>query len=651
MTTNVTLNNNNLDNNINNNIINNNNNNRAGDSIGRGCDQFVGTSGDIRRRNNHIMSEDVHEVATDMQPIEFALTKSIGVILEEKGYYVSKEFVDQLTELTALYFHNFIKSLLDVTQSQRRRVPTLSDFSLILRLRKTHPIDLLKEYYQFNRRLSKTSRDKLKSISVDTIQLLERIQSQDVILDETDESLPFFINENYEIAAILPEKSSKPNYIPSYLPELPPDYTYQNTSDYTKRLNDLKQLRIKLVEESRLTQKSLYGLIDDDENKWKKSIEDQVTQAEVEELIKARTNEDKESTEDEQKPEVVVDDEKNKESEEIEKDSEQEVKIVEPESEDILKDKIIEQSQVEGVPEKKSDEVEEVIVVDGEAKIEEESVKKQPPPPFVFDFEAYAKKRRLISEKKEQRIQAKRQLRGNNIYMKAEQYYSPYATARPTAEINNYFTNILDESFKSVIKQIRIDDSVKQKKIQQLLEQRAIKEKERELEREKQQESMTFQFDNLVSSSDDDDDDDDFPDFSSVPKETAIEKSVSNQESHSPIDEESNNIDTDIISGVPDQEENTETNQENITEDNKEESPEKNLKDDQGDQIEHDNDNVELHSQANEDHDSEQIDSDEFEEELENLLEQNEEPIGSNNSAAPVQADSESDSEMDFEDL
>ena len=90
---------------------------------------------------------------------------------------------------------------------------------------------------------------------------------------------------------------NKPRYIPSYLPDLPPDYTYQSTPEYNKPLTDLKELRIRLVQESRMTEDSLYKLIENDEIEWRKKFEDELKEMKDE----SNDMEDVEKSEDERK--------------------------------------------------------------------------------------------------------------------------------------------------------------------------------------------------------------------------------------------------------------------------------------------------------------------------------------------------------------
>ncbi|CAI5759079.1 unnamed protein product [Candida verbasci] len=194
----------------------------------------------------------------------------VGNILLSKSYTCSQSFLDQLTELSIEYFDGLISNLADYTKLQRRRLPSKSDLNTLLKLRKISLNGIVDE--------------KINSKDIKHINLIEESETSSY-------------NEQYSITKLVPRINERPNYIPSYLPDLPPDYTYQSTPEYTETLTDLKKLRIKLVEESRLTEKSLYKLIENDEIEWKEKLEKELSVLEPEPIEEVKPVENKETEE------------------------------------------------------------------------------------------------------------------------------------------------------------------------------------------------------------------------------------------------------------------------------------------------------------------------------------------------------------------
>ncbi|KAK6458538.1 uncharacterized protein RJT20DRAFT_131706 [Scheffersomyces xylosifermentans] len=456
-----------------------------------------------------------------MDPMDYQLTKVLAIAMEARGYHCSQEFLHQLTDLTVKYLHDIISTLRECTQLQRRRKPTLSDVKLFLRLRHIDPQTYIREIEDSKGIISADIKSQIETVEKETIEIQKNLESQELNLDENDPSLPFFTNEHYQIAELVPRGVEKPSYIPSYFPDLPPDYTYQNTPQYMKTLTDLKELRLKLVEESRLTEKSLYNLIEDDEKQWRLSFEKELSTM----------------------PEVDESDNENSVMSEGPNDRFNASDVETPLPEEIILDK-----KPEPEPTDKSEQSEENAVTESSTDVpalgteepkEASKVERKVVETKAFDIVAYAEKRRQIFLKKEEEIIKKKQLRESNIYMKAETYYSPYADGKRTSAIDSYFKNIIDEEFKSVIKGVRIAETRKRRKIEEILAEKARKERE-----EQEKNTIEFGFPGITQASDDDDSDEDndqhqeFPDFnfaSDVPATVEIGVKDANPETEVPV--------------------------------------------------------------------------------------------------------------------
>lgn len=423
--------------------------------------------------------------------IEFQFSKLIGIILKSKGLDYSDDFLSQMSDLSITYFHDIIETLKKFTEIQRRKKPSISDTELCFRMKGIKPDKLYKEYEETNQ-IAKKYKSEIGLVNKQTTELIKEFKEENKF-DENDPSLLFFTNEHYEITELIPKQSSKPIYIPYYLPDLPPDYTYQKTPKYMDMITDLKQLRLKLVDESRLTEKSLYNLIDDDEKKWKENFEKQIrdTLLEVDEDV----------------------DSENKNSVMSETDQKNQTDIGTP-----IPDNHLDEKETKPQPAELNTTVENLAEAGNADEALQDKKETQPthtegeprkllPDVKRFDFVAYAQKRSDLQRKKENEIERKRKLRESNIFFEAEKYYSPYATLPVTHEVDLYFANIVHDEFMSVIRSVRTAEKKKKRKVEKILREKAEREQAKEKEREKM--GLGFSFGPISHMLDDDNDDSD----------------------------------------------------------------------------------------------------------------------------------------------
>lgn len=367
----------------------------------------------------------------DQSPVDVQLAKIIAILLKSQGYHFTEEFLSQMYDLATGYMNHILSDLLEYTQIQRRRKPALSDVKIVLEENEI-PANDLAEQIHFSRGFP----DK------------HRKQIQAVISNNTEEPTDDEIstNEQYAITEVVPNMRTRPNYVPAYLPDLPPDYTYQSTPSYSQPLTDLKQLRMKLVKESRLTEESLYKLIESDasELKLKEQFENEL-----------RKLMEKESAV-----------ENGGEEPKIEEIKTEEVKTEEP-----------------------FDSVEETIHLTTTFN----------EPANKFDFTKYAQQRKDLRLRKQAKLKEQQQKREADIFMKAELYYSPYATMNPTPETDKYFKDILNDEFKEVIVSIRSSEKKRQK---ELKAQKELKERQEREFREQNEIQFNFQQRDASDSSD-----------------------------------------------------------------------------------------------------------------------------------------------------
>lgn len=425
-----------------------------------------------------------------MSGVEFQFSKFIGIILKAKRLDYSDDFLSQMSDLSITYFHDIIESLKKLTEIQRRKNPSISDTELCFRMKGIKPDKLYKEYEETNQ-IAKKYQSEINLVNNQTTELINKFKEENKF-DENDPSLLFFTNEHYEITELIPKQSSKPMYIPYYLPDLPPDYTYQKTPKYMDMITDLKQLRLKLVDESRLTEKSLYNLIDDDEKKWRENFEKQIldTLLEVDDDVDSE-NENSLMSETDQKNQTDI--------ETPIPDNDLEGKETEPQQTE-LRTALGNLAEDSTAKEALLDKQENHPQAEGEQRKLHPDVK-------TFDFVAYAQKRKDLQHKNEIEIERKRKLRESNIFFKAEKYYSPYATLPVTHEVDLYFSNIVHDEFMTVIRSVRTAENRKKRKVEKILREKAEREQAKEKEREKM--GLGFSFGPINHMLDDDNDDSD----------------------------------------------------------------------------------------------------------------------------------------------
>ncbi|RLV91464.1 Transcription initiation factor TFIID subunit 8 [Spathaspora sp. JA1] len=404
---------------------------------------------------NGTESNGLIRIQEEASPMDFALEKVIAIVLQSKQYrHCARDFLDELTDLTIRFLNDLVNSLSQYTRLQRRQKPSISDMKLLFNL-KGISLDELIEEINHSRKFQRIDQglvDELKQVKSQIINAQAERENPEI--EENNPSLPFIVNEQYEITNLVPRLNPKPNYVPGYLPDFPPDYTYQSTPKYMQTITDLKELRLKLVSESRMIEKPLYNLIESDDKKWRIKFEQELS-----DFDQGKKNEVDVT--------VHVPLEENKEP------------IIPPPP-----------------PQQEQNN-------EGEQPTKPESENKS------FDFIKYAQKRKSIVERQQQDHEARVKARETNLFMKAELYYSPYSSISPTPEIETYFKNVISDGFKDVISSVRKAEQEKKERIQKLVEERAKRERELEAQRKANEISITFNRMEESSSSEDEDEDSD----------------------------------------------------------------------------------------------------------------------------------------------
>lgn len=415
-------------------------------------------------------------------PVTFQLRKIVGLLVATSKHApgFSGEFLDEATQLAAQFMSRVVSALHKLTEVQRHLRPGLADLEMCLLDHGIAPTDLHSEYLR-TKSATAATRKALDRVARDLDVLLREYNANNYTLDKDDASLVFHANEQHEIAGLVPRQATRRDYIPSYLPDLPPDFTFTLTGHYMPTTTDLKQIKLRLAEETRLNEASLYRLIDDDERRWRQALE--------RDLSEIAGSEDEESADDE-----IMSPAADKTVTDIETPDPGEAKVS-GEKHPLLelgKDLGHGLGQESGKePEKKP--AQELTTGD---------------PGKRFDFVEYARKRRAARERYGVEMEKRRTARHADVFMRAEAIFSPYATKPPLETDREFFSGVLNESFKRAIKATRAAEKKKQRRLARIAEER----KKREAEQAEQNGAFEFGFAfnpaaNILDDSDDSDDD------------------------------------------------------------------------------------------------------------------------------------------------
>ncbi|WPK26272.1 hypothetical protein PUMCH_003621 [Australozyma saopauloensis] len=429
-----------------------------------------------------------HAMANSANVIDFELQKLVGLIVKSspKNPAFSAEYIHEVTDLSIKFMDLFCTTLRKLTDLQRHSLPGVADLELCLQKLDISPADLHTEYIR-HKSLPNSVRQQAARLKGEVDHLLSEYNAEKYDLHKDDPSLVFYTNEQYEIAALVPQQMRSRDYIPEYFPELPPDFTYRLTSSFMDTTLELKKIKMKLFEESRLNESSLHKLIDDDEKRWLEELNEQL--AEDSEDDSADENEDIMSVGGENLSEIESP---------LPDLLEHELKAIGDQDHGTARDILLDGEKVTP-DDKKSDahhnDMDSAKVINEEAgdvqlnmvnaslshsamqtSVLRNSVKND----AAFDFVSYARKRKLALEKPHKDLERQKFLRSQNYYLQAEKKFSCYATDVPTKADFQWVDGILDRSFKNVIRATRRAEKVKAKRLAAMEAERKSLEKANE---------------------------------------------------------------------------------------------------------------------------------------------------------------------------
>ncbi|KAI0462950.1 hypothetical protein LJB42_003754 [Komagataella kurtzmanii] len=366
-------------------------------------------------------------------PAMEVLKASVLLILSSLGVQASSLSIDHLTYITTKYIDRLVSELHRSTEIQRRRTIAKRDVQLVVDRGILDLEDVTSEYerLKLTRKRVKPSIEKLSKYASELKESTSSVQ-----VSENDKDAFFFFDIAEKISEFMPLRMKRKNYIPKWMPVLPPEHTYVATPQFTEVISDPKELREQLTAESRLGEKALQHLI------GTKIVEDK-----KEDVGNENDNDiDKEN----HHGEIDVESDHN-----LEKGPNEETNGVQPQP---LKSMV--------------------------------SSKR-------FDIVAYAKHRMLILEKRRRHQEQLLENRRKEIDGLVGQYLGYYATKKIEPPVSDIIVNIMNTEYYHVSREISKSEHRKQKiqESQQLKRRKLEDELQQELEHQTEDIDFEFNFD------------------------------------------------------------------------------------------------------------------------------------------------------------
>lgn len=168
-----------------------------------------------------------------------------AAILGSKDINITSEALDYLVVLAEEHMQELFLTLHQISEVQRRKVPSISDIAIWMRETGQVISGLQKEM-----KIHSKYTDALNNLRVDPDP------------EEMDpEEAKFFAPPSLAIKKVVPSRNRLNGLLPTWMPQLPPDHTFMSTPEYTERVEDLKGLREMVVEEGRMAERALQRFV------------------------------------------------------------------------------------------------------------------------------------------------------------------------------------------------------------------------------------------------------------------------------------------------------------------------------------------------------------------------------------------------------
>lgn len=202
------------------------------------------------------------------RPIQQLLCQSVALQLKTMNLDVSftKFAFENLIQYVELQLGDMLQILHKLSNIQRRNSISKQDLILLIK-----GINLTKESLQYEIERSKYVKRNLRNDSKNIDQQCEILKEKLFTPMDEDELLSShnseFFFRDVDILNLVPPTNKNTKHIPSWLPEFPPDHTYRFTALFNKPITDEKEMKRKLVEEAKLSEKALLKMLSKDDIK------------------------------------------------------------------------------------------------------------------------------------------------------------------------------------------------------------------------------------------------------------------------------------------------------------------------------------------------------------------------------------------------
>lgn len=231
----------------------------------------------------------VSSTATQMAPAVHALlSQSIaGYLAHAMHLQLTPETVALMVDSVGQTLDRLVSQLHLVTEVQRRHEPVLQDLWVSMRLlsraadgniasEKHALVETLEQHQRFVASDSDDARawTELQRTHATLATLPQETDASDEEEFPQDDPLAVFFNNTHLHAlaeyvnppgadhrVLYEQLHGMQGYVPPWLPIFPPQYTYRATATFVDRLEDVRELTVRMVDESRLVQDALMGLL------------------------------------------------------------------------------------------------------------------------------------------------------------------------------------------------------------------------------------------------------------------------------------------------------------------------------------------------------------------------------------------------------
>lgn len=196
------------------------------------------------------------------QPMHKILSQAVAIRLKpmNKDVAMSQFAFENLVQLVGENLSFMLTTLHRFVDIQRRREISKKDLLLLLKGYDLSNSELMREL-ESSQYIVSNHPEEVKEIAQKSKELKGKLLKPMTEKELLNSAHSEFFFKDMDILDLVPPTNKNNQYIPKWLPEFPPDHTYRFTSQYNKPVVDERQLRRKLVEEGKQSERALVNLL------------------------------------------------------------------------------------------------------------------------------------------------------------------------------------------------------------------------------------------------------------------------------------------------------------------------------------------------------------------------------------------------------